>query len=185
MRRWGGAAFLPVKEPFTKESNMNQTKNNRLVPLFAITAMLALLMTMVAMPQQAEACGSYSPPTDEEQVQRTIERQLYAVRQGQRTDFGQSTALVTTGGVDKIRTEKIANASTRWAKSKDSKMTWEFKQLDVDKKAAFVKLAIIRNGQKRMAYVTLLKVNHAWKIVSKVHVAAEPIKGKVKTASLN
>jgi hypothetical protein len=192
VRRSRRAAFLPVKEHFTKESNMNQIKNSRLLPALALTAMLALLMTMVAMPQQAEACGNYSPPTDEELVQRTIERHLYAVRQGDAKavnanwslEFGQSTALVKTGGVDKIQSEKIGNASRRWSKNKDSKMTWKIQQMDVDQKAAFVKLAINWHGQKRVEYLTLLKVNHAWKLVSKVHVAAEPSKVKAKTVSL-
>ena len=171
---------------------MIQIKRTRLLPSILIASMLALLMTLVAAPQQAEACGSYGPPTQEDLVRSAIVSHLLAVRDGNRKQVnaawsqtaGHSKTLVTKGGVEKVRSEAIGTASRRWAKNKDSKMTWTIKQMDVDQKAAFAKLAIDWNGEKRVEYLTLLKVNGAWTLVGKVHVSAEPPASKAKKVSL-
>lgn len=170
---------------------MTQSKENRFRPALVFITAIALLLTLVATPRQADACGSYGLPTDEELVQRTIMRHLHALTKGDRKavnaswslDAGRTTTLVSEGGVEKIRSEAIGNASRRWAKNKDEKMTWKIEQLDVDQNAAFAKLAITWHGQKRVEYLTLLKVNSAWTLVGKVHVAAEPLATASKTVS--
>jgi hypothetical protein len=171
---------------------MIQIKRIRFLPAILITATLALVMTTAVAPQSAEACGSYRPPTDTQLVQQTIFRHLRAVTQGDQKavkanwsqGVGRSTTLVSAGGVDKVQTLTIGTASRRWARNADSKMKWKIEKTDVDQNAAFAKLSITWHGQKRIEYLTLLKVNGTWTLVGKVHVAAEAKPVVAKAVSL-
>jgi hypothetical protein len=173
---------------------MIQIKRKRFLPTILITATLALVLTTVGAPQRAEACGgSYLPPTDTQLVQATIVRHLKAITQGDSKavkanwsqGVGRSTTLVSAGGVDKVRTLKIGTASRRWARNTDGKMKWNIEKMDVDQNAASAKLSITWHGQKRIEYLTLLKVNGTWTLVGKVHVAAGPQPVGPKAVSLN
>lgn len=170
------------------------TKKNRLRPMIVFTTVITLVLSLAVAHRHAEACGgNYGPPTDEQLVQRTIMRHLHALTRGDRKavnasfslDAGRTVTLVSESGVDKIRSEAIGNASRRWAKNKDDKMTWKIEHMDVDQNAAFAKLAITWHGQKRVEYLTLLKVNSTWTLVSKVHAAAEPQAEAAKTVSFH